>query len=399
VPLRAGDELCPAALLAFVETLGNDPRAECAYADFDRVDDRGVPGSPIFKPGWDPELLRWPGYLGRASAFRRNVVAPAADGEMRWNEIARACGIPHVLCHTRTQPAADAWPAAPPPSEWPRVTAIVPTRDGGAMLRRCIDSLLSAATAYPHLEIVVVDNQSVRAETLEYLRQLSGSGRARVTRFDRPFHYAAMNNEAVRSVSGGIVLLLNDDVEALSPGWLHEMVSHAVRPEVGAVGARLVYPNGSLQHAGLVTGLFGMVGHVCRGMAAEPRAWLRTHARTVSAVTGAALAMRRDLYAELGGLDEQFAVAFNDVDLCLRAARAGYRTVYTPRATLVHRESRTRGRDDTPEKRARLSREIAALRARWGSRLDDDPHYSPNLSLWSDRMRLAWPPRTPRLWE
>ncbi|HZX64924.1 MAG TPA: glycosyltransferase, partial [Myxococcales bacterium] len=207
------------------------------------------------------------------------------------------------------------------------------------------------------------------------------------------------NNDAARIATGSILLLINDDVEARSPGWLHEMVWHATRREIGPVGARLLYPDGTIQHAGIVTGLFGMVGHIQRGARAERPAWMAERPRTVSAVTAAVLAIRRDLYRELDGLDEQLAVAFNDVDFCLRAERAGYRTLYTPGATLVHHESRTRGRDDTVEKRARFQRETDLLRTRWGQRLLDDPHYSPNLSLWSERARLAWPPRVARLWE
>jgi GT2 family glycosyltransferase len=256
-----------------------------------------------------------------------------------------------------------------------------------------------ARTAYPDLELIIVDNQSRALPTLELLADLSHGGRARVIRFDRPFNYAAINNQAARGATGEVLLLLNDDVEATSTGWLQEMVRLAMQPGVGPVGAKLRYPDGTIQHGGIVTGLFGMVGHLHRGARAERPAWMGLYPRTVSATTAAAMAIRREVWDELGGLDEELAVAFNDVDLCLRAERAGYRTLYTPGAELLHRESQSRGRDDTAEKRARLERETAFLRARWGARLDDDPHYSPNLSLFSERPALAWPPRANRLWE
>jgi len=278
------------------------------------------------------------------------------------------------------------------------VSVIVPTRDGGDLLRRCLQSL-GSRTAYPDLEVIVVDNQSRAPPTLELLSELSRSGRARVIGFDRPFNYAAINNEAARDATGEVLLLLNDDVEAISAGWLQEMVRLALRPDVGPVGAKLLYPDGTIQHGGIVTGLFGMVGHLHRGARAECPAWMAQYPRTVSAATAAAMAIRREVWTELGGLDEHLAVAFNDVDLCLRAERAGYRTLYTPAAELLHRESQSRGRDDTAEKRARSQREAAFLRARWGARLEDDPHYSPNLSLFSERPALAWPPRAPRLWQ
>ena len=398
VPLRAGDALARTALLAFAEAFASDPDTDVVYGDFDRLAPDGTRHSPCFKPDWDPELIAWPEYVGVSAAFsarlfparRARNTAELAAGATRVRHL------PHLLCHSSRASETGELPRAAPAVR-PLVSAIVPTRDGGETLRRCVDGLRHR-TDYPALELLIVDNGSREDGTLSLLRELTAKGQARVLRDDRPFNYSALNNAAAAVARGSVLLLLNDDVQALDPGWLDELVALAQRPGVGPVGAKLLYPDGTIQHAGIVTGLFGVVGHVSRGLPSDG-GWPCDRPRTVSAVTGAALAIRRELYELLGGLDEELAVAFNDVDFCLRAERAGCRTLYTPRAVLVHHESRTRGRDDTPEKRARFARETAFLQQRWGDRLLDDPYYSPNLSLYSETAQLAWPPRTSRLWE
>jgi GT2 family glycosyltransferase len=280
------------------------------------------------------------------------------------------------------------------------VSLLIPTRDGLAVLKRCLDSLV-AKTTYPRFEIVIVDNQSREPATLAYLASLVESGRARVVPYDRPFNYSAINNLAAREARGEVLCLLNNDVEVITPDWLTELVSHALRPDVGAVGAKLLYPNDTIQHAGVVTGLWEIAGHVHRFLPREaPGYFSRAHlVQNVSVVTGACLAIRRELYLALGGLEEDnLAVAFNDVDFCLRVDAAGYRNVWTPWAELYHHESFSRGPEDTPEKQQRANREVDYMKRRWGAQLKADPYYNPNLSLYSEAPELAWPPRVRRPW-
>jgi len=282
------------------------------------------------------------------------------------------------------------------PSRTPRVSLIIPTRDRLDLLRTCVDSICRLTT-YPDFEIVIVDNQSREQETLDYFNEVERRGNVRVLSYDAPFNYSRLNNFAVRESSSDVIALVNNDIEAIHGDWLQEMVTHAIRPQNGAVGAMLYYPDGRIQHAGVIIGLGGVAGHAYVGM---PRGYPGQHHRAhlcqnLTAVTAACLVVRRDVFDEVGGLDESFEVAFNDVDFCLRIAQRGYRNVWTPWAEMYHHESATRGYEDNPEKQARFSGEIDRLKARWGDTLQWDPAYSPNLSLESHNFTLAFPPRMP----
>jgi glycosyltransferase involved in cell wall biosynthesis len=248
----------------------------------------------------------------------------------------------------------------------------------------------------------VVDNGSDDPAALAYLASLADGthplarGRARVVRYEAPFNYSAINNFAVRQARGDLVALLNNDLEAITPDWLDEMASHAMRPEIGCVGALLYYPNDTIQHAGIILGLGGVAGHAFRDF---PRGTegVFNRARLVqnySAVTAACLVVRKAVYEQAGGLDEkELAVAFNDVDFCLKVREAGYRNLWTPFAEFVHHESASRGVDDTDEKAARFRSEVEAMLGRWGSKLLRDPAYNPNLTLDHTDFSLANPPR------
>ena len=265
--------------------------------------------------------------------------------------------------------------AAPP--RWPRVSVIIPTRDQLYYLRRCVDDLLQA-TDYPALEILIVDNNSEEPETLAYLEKIAAQPKVRVVPARVPFNYPKINNLAVEQAGGEVLLFLNNDISVLEPGWLKEMVSQALRSDVGAVGSLLFYPDGRIQHAGVLLGADGgIAGHI--GRLCED-AWIdEGPGRAVqesSAVTAACMAMRRSVFDEIGGFDPNLAVSYNDVDLCLRAWRHGFRVVWTPFARLVHHESVSRGSDDLPENRERALGEYHAMRARWGVFLQRDTHYS-----------------------
>ncbi len=243
----------------------------------------------------------------------------------------------------------------------------------------------------------MVDNGSRDRETLALLDELRASGRARVLRDDGPFNFSALNNRAARVARGALLAFLNDDLEILEPQWLTELAVHALRPEIGAVGARLLYPDGRVQHAGLATGVTGVAGHLLRGLAREapgPNGWARV-LRGSTAVTAACMVVRRELFLEAGGFDEaHLPVAFNDVDLCLRLAARGLRNLYVPTAELLHHESWSRGSDAAPGKRERFARELQTMLLRWPG-LDDDPLYSGNLSLATEQLEPGSPPRLP----
>ncbi|HWA10187.1 MAG TPA: glycosyltransferase [Opitutaceae bacterium] len=296
----------------------------------------------------------------------------------------------------------------PLPANPPLASLVIPTRNGLRFLQRCVDSILEKTT-YPNFEVLVVDNGSDEPATLAYLQSLTdgthpllakpagpGQRTARVLRYAAPFNYSAINNHAVKHARGELIGLLNNDLEVITPGWLDEMAAQALRPEIGCVGAMLYYPNDTIQHAGAVVGLGGVAGHAFRDF---PRGTdgKFNRARLVqnySAVTAACLVIRKSIYEQVGGLDEnELAVAFNDIDFCLKVRAAGYRNLWTPFAELYHHESATRGTDDTPEKEDRFRREVETMMMRWGPELSSDPAYNANLTLELNDFSLAAPPR------
>ena len=282
------------------------------------------------------------------------------------------------------------------PAQPPLVSLIIPTRNGLDLLRTCVQSIL-ALTTYPRYEILIVDNGSDDLATLDWLAGVQRDQRVRVLRDDRPFNYSALNNGAARHARGEVLGLLNNDLEVITPDWLDEMVSHALQPGTGAVGARLWYPDNTLQHAGVIVGLGGVAGHAHSRMLRHHSGYFGRASllSAFSAVTAACLVIRKSIFEEVGGLNEvELEVAFNDVDFCLRVRELGYTNLLTPYAELYHYESATRGLDDTAEKSARFGREVQYMMQRWAPLLQHDPAYSPNLSLRHGDFSLAWPPRS-----
>jgi len=435
------------ALYMFASELNADPNAQLIYADEDSVNPAGERSNPRFKPDWNPDLFCSFNYISRFVAIRTDLVKSAGGfrtgigGQEEFDLLLRITAtlesgkirhLPHLLGHTTVrEPCQAAANAASPeqvveeqlqkrdprirvgpgrlpdschvrypiPEPPPLVSLLIPTRDGLPLLQRCIESIIDR-TAYPGYEIIVVDNQSRDLALLRYLDSLAQSKRARVIKYDRPFNYSAINNLAAREAKGQILGLINNDLEVISPHWLQEMVSQALRPEVGAVGAKLYHPDGKLQHGGVVLGIYGLSEHIHRGLARdEPGYCGRVQlVQDISVVTAACLLLRRELFEQLHGLDEGLPVAFNDVDLCLRLQDLGYRIVFTPYAELYHYESATRGLDDSPSKRQRLRRDIQFMQHRWGTRVEEDPFYSPNLTIEGSDCSLAFPPRMQRPW-
>ena len=278
----------------------------------------------------------------------------------------------------------------------PMVSLIIPTRNALKLVRQCIDSILSK-TSYPNYEILLIDNGSDDPAALAYFSELNQHERIRVIRDDSEFNYSALNNRAVRQAKGELIGLLNNDIEIITPDWLDEMVGLVLRPGVGAVGANLWYPDETLQHGGVILGLGGVAGHAHWGIRRHDPGYFgrATLTQALSAVTAACLVVRKSVYEQVGGLEENhLKIAFNDVDFCLKLTEAGYRNVWTPYAEMYHHESATRGADDTPEKKTRFSNEVEYMHRRWGNRLLNDPYYNVNLRLASPGFALAWPPRS-----
>lgn len=428
--VRAGDCIAEHALFVLASQINEHPKALFAYSDEDELDAMGRRRAPFFKPDWDRDLFIAQDYACRLAVFDLDA-ARAAGGDSAYELLARMAArtperpilhAPRVLYHRRRpleieaqavraaqELAGDAcsveavgatrrgrWRIAGPS---PLVSLIVPTRDRLALLRDCVDGLLNS-TAYAPLELIIVDNDSREAETLSYLAEVARDERVRVIRDDGAFNFARLNNAAAAVARGGVLGMINNDIAVLEPHWLTEMAGHAMRPDVGAVGALLLYPNGRIQHAGCTLGVGGVAAHVYSGLPEDfegPGQRLRV-AHQVSAVTGACLLTRADVWRMAGGLDEDLPVAYNDVDYCLRLRRAGLHIIWTPHARLEHRESASRGQDVSGARRARLERDKALMRGRWGSALLNDPFYNPNLTLARIDAALAFPPRLISPW-
>lgn len=265
----------------------------------------------------------------------------------------------------------------------PKVSILIPTCDHAETLKKCLDSIMNLST-YDNYEIVLVENNSRQSETFFYYETLMSYERVKLVSWNGEFNYSAINNFGFNYTSGEYVILLNNDIEVITPDWIQEMLMFAQRQDVGAVGAMLYYPSDRIQHAGVILGIGGVAGHSHKGTERGEGGYMSrlTLAQNLSAVTGACMMLPRRVYEELGGLDEGFKIAFNDVDLCMRIRKSGRLVVWTPYAELYHYESESRGYEDTPEKQARFESEVQKFKGRWGADLEKgDPYYNPNLTL------------------
>lgn len=394
MPLMAGDVLAPGVAATYRRAIAGSS-ARIAYADDDLLDPSGQRIAPHFKPGWNSELFRHFDYLTGACIIRASPADMESLSGERWASslvalamrAGRPIHIPRVLHHRRSRPRPRV-PAAPDVAACdglPPASVIVPTRNRVDLLRSCLEGL--ARTDYPDLEIIVVDNDSDDPATLAYLASLDPACH-RVLRHPGPFNFSTLNNRAAAEARGRLLCLLNNDIDVIDPGWLTVMARQAMREDVGAVGARLLYPDGRIQHAGVVLGVGGGAAHAHRLLHPDEEGYFRRHAlpQFVSAVTAACLVVVRDRFLAVGGLDERnFAVAFNDVDLCMRLNRRGWQALYEPRATLIHHESVSRGFDRDPGGAARLAGELDALKTLWDSGAGVDPFHHPQLSRFSER--------------
>ncbi len=273
----------------------------------------------------------------------------------------------------------------------PLISIIIPNKDHTDDLEKCLASVYGKST-YKNFEVIVVENNSIEPETFEYYDMAKGKyNNLKVINWESGFNYSAINNFAAKQANGEYVLLLNNDIEVITPDWLEQMLMYAQRKDVGAVGVKLYYDDDTIQHAGVIVGLGGVAGHSHKYFAREDPGYMAraSIAQNLSACTAACLMIRKDVYNEVQGLDEGYAVAFNDVDLCMKIRKAGYLIVYTPFAEFYHYESKSRGDEDTPEKRARFNSEVFRFQERWGKELKlGDPYYNPNLTLDSEDFAL-----------
>ena len=453
VLLDHDDLLAPHALYMVAYELNQNAQLDLIFSDEDKIDDQGARFDPHFKSDFNYELLLGQNCISHLGVYRRSLVVElgglregfdgSQDHDLALRVVERSspkriAHIPHVLYHWRVfgesgsfstdnldqavaagvnavqdhlgeASGASVEPAGvggylrvrwPLPEVVPEVTVIVPTRDNAELLGKCIDGLMNN-TGYSNMKVLVVDNGSRDEATLKLLEEIDSEADIRVLEYDEPFNYSAINNYAVEHVGSDYLCLLNDDIQMIEPDWLDEMMSLAVRQDIGAVGARLLYADSTVQHGGVVLGVMGVANHLHKHLdVTNPGNFGRLQlCQELSASTAACLVVKRSRYRQVGGLDEEnLTVAFNDIDFCLRLREAGYRNLWTPHATLFHMESASRGSDMDADKFKRFEKEVNYMQQRWGALLQSDPFYNPNLSLSDEQMSLAEPPRSTRPW-
>ncbi|MEQ9822805.1 MAG: glycosyltransferase family 2 protein [Puniceicoccaceae bacterium] len=437
--LQEGDCIDPDLPRDFFRFLSRHPETALFYTDFDHQLEDGSLGDSHVLPEWNRDLLHSYPYIGTRFLMQTKAFLEAGGlGEQtrihdKWalqlrfsrtckrEQVGRLCGIyfhllnkydPHtsmeaselgsVLLREHHEALGNAVEVslAPGVGGWrtrymlptpaPKVSLLIPTRDGVSVLRTMVDSILEK-TSYANYEILILDNDSELEETHAYFAYLRERG-CRIVPCPGRFNYSQINNRGTMEASGELYAFLNNDLEVIEGDWLEEMVSHACRPDVGAVGAKLLYPDGSLQHAGVLIGVGHVAAHAFRLFPNEPgEGPLRAHViQNYSAVTAACLVVRAEVFREVGGFDDvQLAITNNDVDLCIKIREAGYRNVYTPYAVLYHHESATRGPENTPEKFNRYQKEVNYMWKHWSTLLMNDPAYNRLLTRFKEDFSLA----------
>ena len=438
------DLLAPNALYEVADRIVADEQTDVLYTDEDKVTtDLKEHFQPHFKPDFSIDLLRSNNYICHFFVVRRTLLEKTGgfrrefDGAQDYDFIFRCTEaaekivhIPEVLYHWRTHKESTAdnpvskmyafeagkraieshlercreqgvvshtkdmgfYRVDYPVQGSPLVSVVIPNKDHSDMLMRCVNSI-KEKTTWKNYEIIIAENNSVQKETFDCYQKLQEDSRIRVITWEGEFNYSAINNFAVREARGEYLLFLNNDVEVISEGWMTFMLGNCQREEVGIVGAKLYYPDDTIQHAGTIIGIGGIAGHAFLNMPRSRTGYLHKASiqLNVSAVTAACMMMKRSVFESLQGFEERLSVAFNDVDLCLRTVQAGYLVVYLPWAQLYHYESRSRGAEDSEEKIRRFQGEIEFMRSRWiGLLKSGDPYYNKNLTLskWNYSLRL-----------
>ena len=442
--VKCRDVLHIQSLYRLVECVNEYPEVDLIYTDHDEIDFSGNRRNPWFKPDWNPEMFYSVDFINPLCLFKISKIsslggfrdrfkgAEIYDLALRYinNTSERSIKhIPKVMYHRRSEFGAQgqgvrgllsdsAHQAAkraiaellnnkgihvddgcayglfrvryPLPNPPPLVSIIIPTKDRVDILKACVESIIEKTT-YPSFEIIIINNCSVEPDTIKWLAEVVSDYRVRVLDYNNSFNYSAINNFAARHARGDVLALVNNDVEVITPDWLSEMVSLSLIPGAGAIGAKLLYSNGLVQHAGVVLGIGGVAGHVHRYIDGDdPGYCYRAEIiQNFSAVTGACLVVKKKIYEEVGGMnDKDLKVALNDIDFCLKLISVGYRNIFTPYARLYHHESVSRGRDDTPDKRLIFEKESAYMKYFWSNKLITDPAYNENLTLENENFSI-----------
>lgn len=438
------DELTPDALYENVLLMNENRDADVIYSDEDKITMNGQRCDPFFKPDWSPDLLMSQMYTCHLTLYRKELVDKLGgfrvgyEGSQDFDLMLRVSEltnhiyhIPKVLYHWRIIPTSTASGSASKdytqdagyrsvqdairrrnlparvepvfglsntynvkylPVGNPLVSIIIPSRNMASTLEVCIRSIFKK-TSYHNFEVIIVDNGSTEDEVFELYQtwEQKEPQRFRVCTLDIPFNYSTLNNFGVQYAQGELLLLLNNDIEVISENWLTDMAGQAIRPEIGAVGAALYYPDNTLQHGGVILGIGGVAGHSHKHFSANHPGYFNRLSipSNYTAVTAACLMVRKEVYEEVGGLEEKLQVAFNDVDLCLKIWREGYNNIWLPDVKLYHYESKSRGYEDTPEKVQRFSSEVEWIKSKWGDVLTNDPAYNRNLTLISEDFTIS----------
>lgn len=438
------DLLAPDALYEMAARLEKDEGIDVFYTDEDKVTtDLSEHFQPHLKPDFNLDLLRSNNYICHFFVVRREIAEriggfrPEFNGAQDYDFIFRCTEqaekivhIPRILYHWRVHSASTADnPASKmyayeagkraiegnlersgvrgvvslrqdygfydvhyPVEGEPLVSILIPNKDQKETLMHCIRSVLETST-WKNLEILIIENNSEREETFACYRELEKDPRIRILTYPgKTFNYSAINNFGVQQAKGEYLLFLNNDIEVITPDWIEQMLGNCQRPEVGIVGAKLYYPDNTIQHAGIIIGIGGIAGHAFLGLARAKSGYLHKASLQMdySAVTAACMMMKAEAFRKAGGFEEKLTVAFNDVDLCLRTVEQGWLVVYDPHVEMYHYESKSRGAEDSEEKLRRFQQEIEFMRTRWIRLLKDgDPNYNPNLTLskWNYSLR------------
>lgn len=441
------DELTVNALFEVVKLMQEHPDADMIYSDEDHKNLKDKRINPYFKPDWSPDLFLSNMYTCHFGVYRKEIIDEIGgfrkgfEGSQDYDLVLRFTErtdkiyhIPKILYHWRNIPNSTAsryqakgyadinarkaleealkrrgingkvlsgmhpgfFRIKREINDNPEISIIIPTKDGVKVLRKCVESI-NKKTLYKNYELIIVDNDSKDSYTINFLDMLSKMPYIKILKYNNNFNFSAINNFAAWNSNSQYLIFLNNDTEVISEEWLSAMLEHAQRKEVGAVGCKLLYPDKTIQHAGLilgisgVPGLPGVAGHSHKHLPNVARGYFeRPHViHNLNAVTAACVMIRKDVFEDVGGFDENLAVAFNDVDLCLKIRKKGYLIVYTPYAVLFHHESYSRGYENKPEKKERFLKELKYMREKWGDIIDKgDPYYNPNLSLNHEDFRI-----------
>jgi GT2 family glycosyltransferase len=427
------DTLAPFALFELVKAINNSPSADFIYSDEDILSEDGkIRLNPQFKPDWSPDLLRSVNYICHFAAVSKKLLEDigylregyegSQDHDLFFRATEKAkiiLHIPKILYHWRNHGDSAAMNMSSKMyafeagkkavadhldrvglngtvedglflgsykvkyilNDSPLVSILIPNSNHAADLRKCIQSI-SDKSSYRNFEIIIVDNGSTDNSVFKLYAELRERDFVKIIDWSKSFNYSAVNNYAVHHAAGSVLLFLNNDTEVINADWIERLLDHALRSDVGAVGGKLYYPDDTVQHAGIILGLGDITGHAHRHFTMDSHGYMgRLHVvQNVTAVTGACLMTRRSVFDEVNGFDEEYPLAFSDIDLCLKMREKGYVVVWTPFAELYHDESKTRGYEGTSEKQLRFRKELELYRKKWKPVIDKcDPYYNENL--------------------